>query len=326
MDVYTDVLLNGRWSGPPSTPTAFETIFGWVLVRRTDSTINASSNITSHFVTVSSSSEDVLRKFWEIEENIQDELTLSSEEWTVVQHFHKTHTHNNSGRFVVPLPKKAHCQPLGESRSQAVRRFLSQERSFRSKGQFPEFAAVIQQYFDMGHAELVPTADLQKPEKDVFYLPMHAVRKEDSTTTKLRVVFDGSAKLATGTSLNDLLLVGPTVHPTLVDVLLRFRFYRVALTADVSKMYHAVELIHSDCDLHRFVWRSDSSHPLRDYRMTWVTFVVSASSFAANMALKQNAINHAIEYPLAAQAVERSFYVDDCLTGANSKEEAIELQ
>ena len=124
----------------------------------------------------------------------------------------------------------------------------------------------------------------------------------------------------------DLLLVGPTVHPTLVDVLLRFRFHRVALTADVSKMYRAVELIHSDRDLHRFVWRSDSSQPLRDYHMTQVTFGVSASSFAANMALKQNAINHAIEYPFAAQAVERSFYVDDCLTGANSKEEAIELQ
>ena len=108
---------------------------------------------------------------------------------------------------------------------------------------------MIQEYFDMGHAELVPIADLQKPVKYVFYLPMHAVRKENSTTTKLRVVFDCSAKSATGTLLNDLLLVRPTVHPTLVEVLFRFRFHRVALTADVSKLYCAVELMHSDCDL-----------------------------------------------------------------------------
>ena len=60
--------------------------------------------------------------------------------------------------------------------------------------------------------------------------------------------------------------------------------------------------------------------------MTRVTFGVSASSFAANMSVKQNALDLALEYPQAAVAVEKSFYVDDGLTGANSIEEAIELQ
>ena len=35
IDVYTDVLLHGRRSGPPGSPIAFETIFGWVLAGRT---------------------------------------------------------------------------------------------------------------------------------------------------------------------------------------------------------------------------------------------------------------------------------------------------
>lgn len=178
----------------------------------------------------------------------------------------------------------------------------------------------------MGHAELVPTADLQKPTSEVFYLLMHAVRKESSSTTKIRAVFDASAKSATGVSLNDTLLVGPTVHSSLIDVLLRFRFHRVALTTDVSKMYRAVELTPSDQDLHRFVWRSDSNQPLRDYRMARVTFGVSASSFAANMAMKQNALDFTTVFPQAAIAVENSFYVDDGLTGANSVSDAIELQ
>lgn len=81
---------------------------------------------------------------------------------------------------------------------------------------------------------------------------MHAVYKEQSTTTKLRVIFDASAKSATDVSLNDLLLVGPTAHPPLIDVLIRFCSYRVAVhvTADVSKMYRAIELAPSDKDLH----------------------------------------------------------------------------
>ena len=150
--------------------------------------------------------------------------------------------------------------------------------------------------------------------------------EESSSTTKLRAVFDASAPSSTGTSLNDTLLVGPTIHSTLFDVLLRFRQHRIAITADVSRMYRAVLLHPADKDLHRFVWQSSASHPLRDYRMTRVTFGVAASSFAANMAVKQNAQDLALQYPLAAKAVESSFYVDDTLTGADSIEEAISLR
>ena len=60
--------------------------------------------------------------------------------------------------------------------------------------------------------------------------------------------------------------------------------------------------------------------------MTRVTFGVSASPFAANMAVRRNAIDNASEFPLAVKAVFNSFYVDDGLIGADSKEEAIVLQ
>ena len=86
-----------------------------------------------------------------------------------------------------------------------------------AKGHFEEFGSVIDEYFEMQHAEVVPPADLGKPPDQVFYLPMHAVRKESSSTTKLRVVFDASAKSTTGVSLNDTLLVGHTVHSSLVE-------------------------------------------------------------------------------------------------------------
>ena len=56
--------------------------------------------------------------------------------------------------------------------------------------------------------------------------------------------------------------------------------------------------------------------------MTCVTFGVSASSFAANMSVKLNAMDHALEFP---KAVDTSFYVDDCLAGADSVKEAIDL-
>ena len=176
--------------------------------------------------------------------------TLSPEERTVVHNFRDNHSRSDSGRFVVPLPKIPDAKQIGESRSQAVRRFLSVERSLHAKHQFDEFGSVMQEYLDLGHAELVPPSDLEKPEHQVFYLPMHAV-------------FDVSAKSSSGVSLNDTLLVSPTIHPPLVDVLLRFRLYCVALIADVSKMYRAIELTESDKDLHRFVWRTTPGEAIK---------------------------------------------------------------
>ena len=206
-----------------------------------------------------------------------------------------------------------------------VRRFLSLERSLHAKGEFEAFDSVIQEYFDLEHVEPVPATELEAPPNRVLYLPMHAVKMELSSTTKIRAVFDASAKSSSNVSLNDILLVGPTVHSSLLDVLLRFRLHRIALTADVSKMYQAIEVVKSDRDLHRFVWRSDPDKPIQDYRMTRVTFGVSASSFAANMSVKRNAMDHALEFPKAATIVEKEFHVDDCLSGADSIEEALDI-
>lgn len=130
------------------------------------------------------------------------------------------------------------------------------EQTLQSKKQFPEFVAVMEEHMELGHAELVPVADLQKSSK-VFYMAMHVISKEHSTTTKIRAVFDASSKTSKGVSLNDTFLVGHIVHSPQIDVLLRFRLNRIALTTDVSKMYRAVELAESDKDLPHFVWRSN---------------------------------------------------------------------
>ena len=178
----------------------------------------------------------------------------------------------------------------------------------------------MQEYFDQQHAEE------EKPQEEVYYLRIHIVTKESSSTTQVRAVFDASAATSTGISLNSTLMVGPTVHPPLVDVLMRFRKYRVAMIADVSRMYRVVHLMGPDKDLHRFVWRGSPNNVLKDYRMTRVTFGVSASSFITNMCVQQNTIDHGAQYPNAARQVKTSFNVDDYLGGAESRDEAVELQ
>ena len=125
-------------------------------------------------------------------------------------------------------------------------------------------------------------------------------------------------------SLNDHLLVWPTVHPSLIDVLLQFRKFKVALTTDMCHMYRAIRLPNNQKDLHRFMWRLDPKQPIVEYCTTRLTFGVSASSYAAYMSLKQNILNHSKSHPQAAQAALKSFYIDDGLLGVDSDHEAIQ--
>ena len=251
VDLFVASLLQGRRTGPPGSPTAFETKFGWVLAGLVESQGHPHQIATHHaslVETTSSANFGKLKKVQEATSNSsprRDQLCLTSKKVIVVMK-----AANSSSLFPGNLTHH-HWANLVHKRSEGFS--LSSVR-YIQKNEFSTFDGVMQEYFDLGHAEPVPTADLEKPEKDVFYLPMHAVNKESSTTTKIRAVFDASAKSSSGVSLNDLLLVGPTVHSSLIDVLLRFRLHRIAITTDVSKMYRAIQLAHQDRDLHRFVW------------------------------------------------------------------------
>ena len=62
-----------------------------------------------------------------------------------------------------------------------------------------------------------------------------AVICEDKSTTKVRVVFDASTK-SSGPSLNDFLYEGPEIT-LLYNILLTFRCYPIALSADIAKAF-----------------------------------------------------------------------------------------
>ena len=223
------------------------------------------------------------------------------------------------------LPRKEQDLTLGESRSQAVKRFCSYERSLQQKGQAQKFREGIQEYLDLGHAQLVTADELQTPVGDCYYLPMHGVGKESSSTTKFRIVFDASALTSTKISLNNTLAVGPTLHPPLDEILLRFRTFRVAITGDIGKMYREILLSHTDRQLHRFVWRPHPDQPLADYCMNRLTFGVSCSPYLAVRTLQQAAADFSTTDSPASWHIRKSFYVDDLLGGADTVEEALTL-
>ena len=96
-----------------------------------------------------------------------------------------------------------------------------------------------------------PRNKIHMPATNCFYLPHHSVIKDASSTTKLRAVFDDSAKSASGVSFNDRLMAGPQLQKDLFELLIRFRFHQVALIADIAKMYRQDQFDDKD---NNFYW------------------------------------------------------------------------
>ena len=320
-DVLEDVMMENKIKD--NGLSVRDSIFGWVVSGPVKQT--SESTLTSHHASIgpSSDNDQSLTRFWELE-NVPEKRHLSSEEKQCEQHFDSTTTRKEDGRFIVEMPFKEDCSQLGHSKASAMRRFLNLEKKLVHDPSLHErYSAFVKEFIDLGHLEKVPTKELENPRH--FYLPHHCVLKEGSSTTKLRVVFDASAKTSSGLSLNDCLLVGPKIQEDLFNILTRFRFFKVAMSADVAKMYRQVELCMRDRDLHRLLWRFKPGEPVDIYRMTRVTYGVASSSYHSIRCLTECA-NFKDTHQLVQDALRRDFYVDDILTGASSKEEAEILQ
>jgi len=199
---------------------------------------------------------------------------------------------------------------LGSSRLSAERRLHAIERRLEKhpnlKVQYHKF---MKEYEELGHMKS------QEPKQLCYFLPHHAVIKNTSTTTKTRVVFDGSAKTSNGLSLNDILQVGPTVQPDLYSTVLRFRTHQVCFTADITKMYRQISVHPLDRALQRILWRYSAEEPIQEYQLNTVTYGTASAPYLATRCLRKLADDNKCHHPRAAQVPSNDFYIDDLLSG-----------
>ncbi len=295
------------------------TLFGWTVTGPMDYTPPASAFYKIQ--TVEDTLHEDLSLLWAIDKTPETSHLRPADE-EIVNHFKDTHSIKPDGRYSVKLPRVSNPPELGLSRNMALRRFQQNERSLSKKGKLEEFNNALKDYLTSEHAKTVPADELTR---DHYYLPVHGVFKDTSTTTKVRPVFDASARSSTGASLNDTLHIGLNLYPLLSDLLLRFRQYKIGFSSDISKMFREVELHESERDLHRFLLRNDSG-AINDCRMQRLTFGVRPSPYLATQVIQDLAKRYSATYPIASKAILNDFYVDDFVSGADSVEAAQEIR
>jgi len=162
----------------------------------------------------------------------------------------------------------------------------------------------------------------------VYYIPRHEVIRVDKETTKLRVVYDASARAGKNSpSLNDCLYAGPPLSSYIYDVLLRFRINKIAITGDIEKAFLNVSVDRRDRNYLRFLWVDDvtSTHPnIQVYRFARVIFGVFPSPFLVNAIIRRHLTS--IDIPREfADKVLKSLYVDDLVGGDDSDDSVFEM-
>ena len=319
-EYFLQLLTVGQIKIPGQTAILQNTVFGWIIAGRIHLPATPKS-ISCHALTTSLLSSQ-MEKFWEIE-NCPQSKHLSEEENACEKHFQKNTVRDIDGKYIVKLPFRENVADLGESYTSALKRFYALERSLAKK-------PIVRSLYIENLKTYEATGHMSELKNDLthegYYLPHHAVIKESSITTQLRVVFDGSAKSATGLSLNDVLMVGPAIQDTLFSLLTRFRSYTYVLTADIEKMYRQILVHPHHRKYQKILWREDSQQPIKTFELNTVTYGTSSASFLATRSLHQLANDEALFYPKAAQVLKNDFYVDDMLTGAATRDEAISIR
>ncbi|XP_065369024.1 uncharacterized protein LOC135961453 [Calliphora vicina] len=316
-DVYPKIIRDGvRWDHQMSL-VAQRTIFGWIVTGRLNSPTRSLNSVSSFINTLDLNEQ--ITKFWELEE--VHELPTMSREDQFCEHLYKATTfRNNTGRFVVSLPFKSEFSnglPLGHSRNSALAQFIRNEtRLLRNPHYKSEYDKVIEEYSLLSHMTAV-TPDINDTPSSSYYLPHHSVLKPESTTTKLRVVFNASSPTTTGLSLNDVLYPGPVLQQDLTVLITRWRLFRYVFNADIEKMYRQILVNQRHTPFQRIIFRNSPHKELEDFELQTVTFGVNCAPYLAIRTLHELAEQCYNDYPEVSSILRNHMYVDDVLAGSH---------
>ena len=307
--------------GEPGEPVAERTKLGWTLLGPVELVQNNTESKNSVMLTGEKLfPADQLEKLWDLD-------TVGIREGDKVHTDFKDSIKFNGSRYVVKLQWKPGKYVLPSNRGLCECRLISQIKHLKKDpDQLKAYDDVIKEQLESGIVEPVPD---EATDNRIHYIPYHGMWKRDAVTTKLRLVYDDSAKeRKRDRSLNECLHKGPPLTPLLFDVLMRFRMLPIALVGNVLKAFHQVEVFERDRDCLRFLWAEDPADmqlKIQELRFTRVIFGSGPSPFLLSGTFQKHFEKYQEMDLLFVKQVLDNLYVDDYLCGADTPSSTLEL-
>lgn len=229
-----------------------------------------------------------------------------------------------NGRVETGLLWKSDILKLPDSAPTALRRLKCLEYRMRRD---PQLASAVKEqmekYVSNGYLRKLSTEELATPHEREWYLPVFPVTNPNKPG-RVRMVFD-AAQEVDGVSLNSVLMQGPDLVSSLVDVLMKFRQEKIAISGDIKDMFLRVKMRDEDQHCQRVLWRDDPNEEPSTYVLQTLTFGATCSPSSAMYAKNINAQKFCDKYPRAVEAICNNHYVDDYMDSVPSEDEAITL-
>ena len=293
--------------GAVNEPIAEKTKLGWTIISP-----GKEVDLTPMFMTQTSSLDyetlcrlDVL--------GIAD--SASGDEDEVYSEFKEQLKRDEEGWYEAGLPWKGNHPSLPSNEAGSLRRLTSLVKKLRSQGIIERYDQVIQDQIKAGIVERVTGSATGQRH---FYIPHKGVVRDSAETTKLRVVYDASARAYSGApSLNECLNPGPPLLNKLWSVLVRARFQLIAVTGDIEQAFLQVRIREQDRNALRFHWLKDlNSKEVETLRFTRALFGLTSSPFLLGGVIQDLVDSCRERYPEIVREIEKSLYVDDLISGA----------
>ncbi|GFQ92339.1 integrase catalytic domain-containing protein [Trichonephila clavata] len=247
---YLGKILTGFISQQPNGLTAVQTYLGWVAMGKSLSYTTCSNHAMPVISLLNGSkicdlwSLDILG----IRDPVENKTRKDIDDDTV-SFFEKT-VKFNQGRYEVNLPWVEGHPKLLDLLFQSEKRLNTMTSKLISTGKFDSYDKILKEWEQLGIIEPVPIniKGVNLSQQKCRYLPHRAVFKESSLTTKIRPVFDASAKDENSISLNQCLATGPNYIEMIPSILNKFRKNGLGVISDIRKAFAACVFLRIECD------------------------------------------------------------------------------
>ena len=230
--------------------------------------------------------------------------TPSGDQANVYGEFKEQLTRSPKGWYVTGLPWRGNHPPLPNNEAGSLKRPESIIRKLEKNGILEKYDAIIKDQLNEGIVERVSGP----PVGEEFYISHKVVVRGAAESTKLRIVYDASARASEkAPSLNECLHAGPPLQNKLWADLVRARFHPVALTGDIKQAFLQVQIREEDRNAMRLHWITDlQSSRVEILRLTRALIGLAPSLFLLGRVIKQHLEACRAEVPDLVREIEKS--------------------
>ena len=175
----------------------------------------------------------------------------------------------------------------------------------------------MREQLEEGIVEVAP----ETPTGDrTFYMPHKPVVRESASTTKVRMVFDASAKPhPLANSVNECMYTDPSLQSLMWDILIRARMSSHLVLADIQKAFLQIGVREKDRDAFRFLFNINDKE--QHLRLTRVPFGGESSPFLLRATLSYHYDQQGEEFQETVHALRQNTYVDNLMQTEEEMEE-----